>query len=46
MTSWSAKKIPSNLGRAGLFLLILAFVWGCTQPKGPKNPPAVEDLQK
>ena len=38
MISRSARTFPSNFGRAGFFLLILAFVCGCTQPKAPKNP--------
>lgn len=30
-----------NFGKTSLVILILASVWGCTQPKEPKNPSAL-----
>ncbi len=43
MTFWNTRKILSHFGRAGLFLLVFAFVGSCTQPKEPKNPSALTE---
>lgn len=40
---WRKKTFPSIFERPALCFFILALLWGCTQPKEPKNPSALTE---